>query len=219
MRHRITGVIDAEAEVVKPEDQSSLPRGPLTLERATALRERLVARDERALEELIALATPWLLGVAQRMLSDADEAEEVVLEAFRILWDRVGTLSEDQPGLMAWLLRIVRNRAIDRLRARKRHGLRIERAQRSGVLGDEHDDPVTPNEAAQPGWHVHESVHAALRDLPEDQRTAVQLAYFSGLTHSEIAAQLAIPVGTVKTRLRLAYGRLRQALAPLKDWV
>ena len=199
--------------------ESPAPRGPLTLERASALRERLVARDERALEELIALATPRLLGVAQGMLSDADEAEDVVLDAFRILWDRVDTLSDDQPGLMAWLLRIVRNRAIDRLRARRRHGLRIERAQRSGVLGGEYDEPVTPNEAAHPGWHVHESVHAALRDLPEDQRTAVQLAYFSGLTHSEIAAQLAIPMGTVKTRLRLAYGRLRHALAPLKDWV
>ena len=205
--------------MVDPADEGSARWGPLTLERASALRERLVARDERALEELIALATPWLLGVAQRMLSDPDEAEDVVLEAFRILWDRVDTLSEDQPGLMAWLLRIVRNRAIDRLRARRRHGLRVERAQRSGVLGDEYDEPVTPNEAASPGWHVHESVHAALRELPEDQRTAVQLAYFSGLTHSEIAAQLAIPMGTVKTRLRLAYGRLRQALAPLKEWV
>jgi len=205
--------------LVDPADEGPARWGPLTLERASALRERLVARDERALEELIALATPWLLGVAQRMLSDPDEAEDVVLEAFRILWDRVDTLSEDQPGLMAWLLRIVRNRAIDRLRARRRHGLRVERAQRSGVLGDEYEEPVTPNEAASPGWHVHESVHAALRDLPEDQRTAVQLAYFSGLTHSEIAAQLAIPMGTVKTRLRLAYGRLRQALAPLKEWV
>ena len=205
--------------MVDPADEGHARWGPLTLERASALRERLVARDERALEELIALATPWLLGVAQRMLSDPDEAEDVVLEAFRILWDRVDTLSEDQPGLMAWLLRIVRNRAIDRLRARRRHGLRVERAQRSGVLGDEYEEPVTPNEAASPGWHVHESVHAALRELPEDQRTAVQLAYFSGLTHSEIAAQLAIPMGTVKTRLRLAYGRLRQALAPLKEWV
>lgn len=199
--------------------ESPAPRGPLTLEKASALRERLVARDERALEELIALATPWLLGVAQGMLRDADEAEDVVLDAFRILWDRVDTLSVDQPGLLPWLLRIVRNRAIDRLRARKRHGLRIERAQQSGVLGGEYDEPITPNEAAHPGWHVHETVHAALRDLPEDQRTTVQLAYFNGLTHSEIAAQLAIPIGTVKTRLRLAYGRLRQALAPLKDWV
>lgn len=200
-------------------NESPAPRGPLTLERAAALRSRLVARDERALEELIMVATPWLLGVAQGMLSDRDEAEDVVLDAFRILWDRVDTLTDDQPGLMPWLLRIVRNRAIDRLRARRRHGLRLERARLSGVLGDDTVEATTPNEAANPGWKVHESVHAALRELPEDQRTAVQLAYFSGLTHSEIATQLAIPIGTVKTRLRLAYGRLRQALAPLKDFV
>lgn len=205
--------------MVDPADEGSARWGPLTLERASALRERLVARDERALEELIALATPWLLGVAQRMLSDPDEAEDVVLEAFRILWDRVDTLSEDQPGLMAWLLRIVRNRAIDRLRARRRHGLRVERAQRSGVLGDEYEEPVTPNEAASPGWHVHESVHAALAALPPEQREAVQLAYFRGLTHAEIARTLEIPMGTVKTRLRLAFDKLRVALAPIKDWV
>lgn len=199
--------------------QSPVSRGPLTLERASALRERLVARDERALEELINLATPWLLGVAQGMLNDQAEAEAVVLDAFRILWDRVGTLSDDQGGIMPWLMRIVRNRAIDRLRARRRQGLRVERAWQRGALGDDQVDPVTPNEAAMPGWHVHESVHAALRELPEDQRTAVNLAFFGGLTQSEIATQLGIPLGTVKTRLRLAYGRLRQALAPLKDWV
>jgi RNA polymerase sigma-70 factor (ECF subfamily) len=113
----------------------------------------------------------------------------------------------------------VRNRAIDRLRSRRRNGLRIERAQQLGALGDDRVEAPTLNEAAQPGWHVHESVHAALAALPEDQRIAVQLAYFSGLSHSEIASQLDIPVGTVKTRLRLAYGRLRQALASLKDWV
>jgi RNA polymerase sigma-70 factor (ECF subfamily) len=199
--------------------ESPAPRGPLTIERASALRERLVARDERALEELIRVATPWLLGAAQGVLRDTDDAEDVVLDAFRILWDRVDTLSEDQPGLMPWLLRIVRNRAIDRLRSRRRHGLRIERAQQHGALGDDRVEAPTLNEAAQPGWHVHESVHAALAALPEDQRIAVQLAYFSGLSHSEIASQLDIPVGTVKTRLRLAYGRLRPALASLKDWV
>ena len=75
------------------------------------------------------------------------------------------------------------------------------------------------NEAAQPGWHVHESVHAALASLPADQREAVRLAYFRGLTHSEIAAELAIPMGTVKTRLRLAFDKLRVSLGPIKDWV
>jgi len=68
-------------------------------------------------------------------------------------------------------------------------------------------------------WRVHAQVHAALDTLPPDQRTAVQLAYFEGLTHSEIAHRLALPLGTVKTRLRLAFGRLRTALAGLEDWV
>jgi RNA polymerase sigma-70 factor (ECF subfamily) len=78
---------------------------------------------------------------------------------------------------------------------------------------------VEPNEAARPGWHVHESVHAALAALPAEQREAVELAYFRGLTHTEIARMLEIPMGTVKTRLRLAMGKLRTALAPIKDWV
>ena len=161
MHATLAGLTDGGHDVTRTAGEFPAPRGPLTLEKASALRERLVARDERALEELIVLATPWLLSVAQRMLSDPDEAEDVVLDAFRILWDRVDTLSEEQPGLMPWLLRIVRNRAIDRLRARRRHGLRIDRARRSGVLGEDYDEPVTPNEAAQPGWQVHESVHAA----------------------------------------------------------
>lgn len=194
-----------------------IPR--LVLERGRSLRARLAARDERALMELIEHATPWLLGVAQGMLSDADEAEEVVFEAFRIAWERIATLPEDERGIMPWLLTIARNRAIDRLRARRRRTLRLERALVAGALGEDRAEAVTPNEAAQPGWHVHESVHAALGTLPPDQRTAVDLAFFEGLTHSEIADRLGIPMGTVKTRLRLAYGKLRDALAPLREWL
>jgi RNA polymerase sigma-70 factor (ECF subfamily) len=194
-------------------------RGALTLARVSSLRARLVARDERALAEVITIATPWLLGIAQAMLSDQDEAEEVVLESFRVLWDRVGTLDEAEPGLMAWLIRITRNRAIDRLRTRRRRAQRTELAHATGQLGDHAEPAREPDEAAQPGWHVHEAVHQALRDLPGDQRATIQLAYFEGLTHSEIAERLAIPMGTVKTRLRLAYGRLRTALKPLEDWV
>ena len=202
--------------MVKPEPA---PARPFSLQRETALRSRRAARDEQALVELIDQATPWLLGVAQGMLSDRDDAEEVVQEGFTSAWNHTGALGDEQEALMPWLLRITRNRAIDRLRRRTRGRARLARAQAQGALPEDTMAPVEPNEAARPGWHVHESVHAALRDLPEDQRIAVQLAYSSGLTHSEIAAQLAIPMGTVKTRLRLAYGRLRQALAPLKDWV
>ena len=179
------------------------------------MRARLASRDERALAELVELLSPWLLGIAQGMLRDPDEAEEVVLETFRIAWDRVPAPDEGPRGLIPWILRIARNRTVDRLRSR---GRRLGLVERLTV-----EEPVAaavePDEAGHPGWHVHASVHRALSDLPEEQRRVVRLAYFEGHTHSEIAARLEIPLGTVKTRLRLGLGRLRGALAPLKDWV
>jgi len=185
----------------------------------TSLRDRLVARDERALVELIETATPWLLGLVQGMLQDQDEAEEVVLETFRIAWDRVAALGDEHEALMPWLLRVARNRAIDRLRRRGRWGRKTARAEALGAIGPASAPFQEPDESAHPGWHVHESVHAALRALPEEQQQVVRLAYFGGRTHSEIAQELAIPMGTVKTRLRLAFDKLRVALAPIEDWV
>lgn len=182
------------------------------------LRARLAARDERALAELVDLLSPWLLGLTQAMLHDAAEAEEVVMETFRVAWEKVPPPGEGPRGLVPWLLQVARNRAIDRLRAR---GRRRRLAERLATGGDEATATTgaEPDEAALPGWHVHRAVHAALAALPPEQREAVRLAYFEGETHSRIAERLGIPIGTVKTRLRLAYGRLRQSLVSLKDWV
>lgn len=192
---------------------------PLTLERGTSFRARLIARDERALVELIDHATPWLLGMTQSLLHDADEAEEIVLDCFRQAWDQAERIPPEESALVPWLMRVARNRAIDRLRSRRRRLLRHERAHHVGALGDDSAGASLPDESALPGWHVHDSVHAALRELPDDQRSAVELAYFGGLTHSEIADRLAVPIGTVKSRLNRAYDRLRGALAHLKEWV
>jgi RNA polymerase sigma-70 factor (ECF subfamily) len=201
-------------------EDSPRPGGRLlSLEGERSLRERLLARDEQALVELIDVATPWLLGVTQSMLSDSDEAEEVVQEAFTIVWNRVDLFDANSSGLIPWLLRITRNRAIDRLRARRRQHQKATRLASLGALGELAVRPVEPDEAARPGWHVHESVHAALQALPEDQLAAVRLAYFEGYTQSEIAERLEIPLGTVKTRLRLAFDKLRGSLAPLKEWI
>jgi RNA polymerase sigma-70 factor (ECF subfamily) len=201
-----------------PSKEGRTGRETLTLETERSLRQRLVARDEQALVELIEIASPWLLGLTRSMLADSDEAEDVVLEVFAAAWDRIGRLGDEPGGLMPWLLRIARNRAIDRLRHRRRWQVKHARAETFdalpvGRVGGELD------EAARPGWHVHESVHAALGGLPAEQREAIRLAYFQGLTHSEIARQLGIPVGTVKTRLRLAFDKLRVSLASIKDWV
>jgi RNA polymerase sigma-70 factor, ECF subfamily len=193
-------------------------RAQIPTERELSLRARLAARDERALAELIELTTPWLLGVAQAMLQDADDAEDVVMDTFRVLWNTITPAADDTQGLMPLLLRMTRQRAIDRLRSRRRRvrlvsALTPLETERAAVPA------VEPNEAATPGWHVHAQVHAALASLPPDQRAAVSLAYFEGLAQSEIAVALGIPLGTVKTRIRLAFGRLRESLAPLKDWV
>ncbi len=192
--------------------------GLVGLARETSLRLRLMARDEQALVELVDLATPWLLGVAQAMLHDRDEAEDVVMETFRTVWESTTPTSEGHTGLMPYLLRVARHRSIDRLRWRQRR----ER-KHSAVAGSEWSRltvvPAEVDEAGRPGWQVHTQVHTALDQLPAEQQMVVQLAYFEGLTHSEIAAQLGIPLGTVKTRLRLAFTRLRTTLAGLKEWV
>jgi len=203
-----------------PNRRPADPPNPLRLvQRESSLMDRLIARDERALVELAELATPWLLGVAQAMLSDQDEAEEVVQEALTIAWRRVDLLDRESGRLMPWLFRVTRNRAIDRLRARRRRAEKTRLLQAFGGLGESRTAAVEPNEAALPGWHVHEAVHAALAELPADRREVVRLAYFEGLRQSEIAERLGIPLGTVKTRLRLAFDQLRTGLASIRDWV
>jgi RNA polymerase sigma-70 factor (ECF subfamily) len=197
-------------------ERGSSPR-LLDIGREISLRERLVARDEQALAELVDTAAPWLLNIAYAMLQDEDEAEEVVMETFRTIWQNVTAAGEGHAGLMPYLIRVTRHRAIDRLRSRRRQAHKLGALARH--TGDGAVPPIEPNEAAQPGWKVHAQVHSALEGLPAEQRAVVQLAYFKGLTQSEIAADLDIPLGTVKTRLRLALGRLRTALAGLRDWV
>jgi RNA polymerase sigma-70 factor (ECF subfamily) len=209
----------AAAEAGPSPAGGAAPGRTLTLEREASLQARLIARDERALVELVELATPWLLGITQGMLSDRDEAEEVVQEVFTIVWRRVDLFDRESGRLLPWLLRIARNRAIDRLRGRRRRSLKLRRMEAYEVGGTGVTPAVEPDESARPGWHVHDAVHRALATLPGDQRAVVDLAYFEGLTQSEIAERLGIPLGTVKTRLRLAFDKLRPALAGIREWV
>lgn len=190
----------------------------LSQEQERSLERRLKARDERALGELYDQIAPWVLGLTFRILQDEDEAEEVVGDVFVQVWRHIDQHDARRGPLVPWILSIARNRALDVLRRRRRWWRKTERiAEAQGTP----EDAVasTPHEAAVPGWPVHREVHAALAALPEEQRHVVLLSYFEGLSHREIARRLKQPLGTVKTRMRMAQQRLTERLKHLKDWL
>ena len=180
---------------------------------------RLKAREEDALRELYDLLAPWVLGLAYRILQDEAEAEEVVEDVFVRVWRQVHRHDPRRGPLVPWILSIARNRALDGLRRRRRWWRKAERWERARTAEGEDVTLPAPAEAAVPGWPLHREVHAALAALPEEQRRVVVLSYFEGLSHSEIARRLHQPLGTVKTRLRLAHQKLSDGLRHLKDWL
>ena len=181
---------------------------------------RLKARDESALAELYDTMAPWVLGLGTRILQDDGEAEEVLSDVFVQVRGRIHQHDPSRGPLVTWVLSMARNRALDTLRRRRRWWRKAERWGAVQRLEDNDAAPAPdPAEAGVPGWPVHKEVHAALAALPADQRRVVVLAYFEGLTHSEISRRTRQPLGTVKTRLRIAHGKLAEALKHVKDWL
>ena len=185
----------------------------LSQEEERSLIQRLKAREESALAELYDALAPWVFGLAGRILRDDAEAEEVLSDVFAQVWRSIHQHEAGRGPLVPWVLSIARNRALDALRRRHRWW---RKAERWGAAQRLEEDPAYD---AVPGWPVHREVHAALAALPEEQRRVVLLAYFEGLTHSEIARRTGQPLGTVKTRLRIAHGKLGEALKHVKDWM
>jgi RNA polymerase sigma-70 factor (ECF subfamily) len=188
----------------------------LSQEEERVLLVRLRAREEAALAELYDHLAPWVLGVAHRILHDADEAEEVLSDVFMQVWSRIHQHDARRGPLVPWVLSIARNRALDGLRRRGRWWRKAERSRETVEWDVVEPDPA---EASVPGWPVHRAVHQALAALPQEQRRVVLLAYFEGLSHVEIARRTGDPLGTVKTRLRLAQEKLTERLEHLKDWM
>lgn len=179
-----------------------------------ALIARVGKRDKRALELLYDKHSSVAMGLAVKMTGDPSVAEEIVQEAFWRVWKRAGTFDAGRGKFTAWLSGIVHNLAIDELRRRKS-------GANSSTL-DLEDDSVA--EIADEREDVAESVlqkltgdniRAALAILPALQRNVIELAYFDGLTHQEIADKLGEPIGTIHTRARLGIQKLREQLAPM----
>lgn len=163
------------------------------------LMARIARGDTEALSALYDRHSPHCMALATRILGERAEGEDVLQEVFVRVWEEPERYSPARGSVGAWLVSTVRSRAIDRLRRRGARERAAERASDS-----------TPRFAVAPG-RPSSTVAMAVQLLPVDQRQVIELAYFEGLTQTEIAERLGLPLGTVKSRLRLGMGKLREA--------
>lgn len=170
----------------------------------TSLLDRVARGDQLAVGELYDRHSNLLFGLLVRILSDRGEAEEVLQEVFVQAWTRAHTYDGSRGTPAGWLCGIARNRAIDRLRARTRGVRTLE-----GVTAP--SAPETPEALASTSERSRD-VHQALTSLPPEQRELIERAYFAGSTQSEMAMELGLPLGTVKTRVRAGLLTLRRLL-------
>jgi RNA polymerase sigma-70 factor (ECF subfamily) len=166
--------------------------------------------DKTALAGLYDQLGGPLYSLAHRMLGDAAEAQDLVQDIFLQLWRTAATYDTGRGSVFAWAATLTRNRAIDRIRMRRR---------RSEILSTAAPElqpaaPATDADSAVTLWFREKAaaVRAALAELPADQRTAIELAFFSGLTQQEIAERLGEPLGTIKARIRRGLLRLKDRL-------
>src|SRR5437867_1117059 len=197
----------------RPGAMATLPHSS-TSETDRSLLERIAGGDESALARLYDRYAGALYAVAGRIAGERSDAEEIVLDAFAQAWREAGRFRTERGSVIAWLTVICRSRALDLVRARGRRTRAVSGAAR---------EPGAPPAmgAGEPAHGVEvehgerrKVVAEALAALPDAQRRAIELAYYEGLSHAEIADRLGEPLGTVKTRVRLAMQRLRDALSP-----
>lgn len=170
------------------------------------LLERVAGGDEQALAALYDRMSALAYGLALRVLGSADAAEDVVQDAFLRIWHRADRYDAGRGAARPWVLRVVRNVAIDRLRTREARTRAETRSQSETALA-----PVQelPDEIAARSERSR-TLRRALEELPLEQQRALEIAYFEGLSHSEIAEREKMPLGTVKTRIRDGVLRLRE---------
>jgi len=176
-----------------------------------ALIQRISRGDETAVGELYDTTNGIVYSLALRVLGDISNAEEVVLDVYTQVWRQAATYDEGRGTPLAWLLTIARTRSVDRLRSGWQRRQRTEALETSDTTPVSAENPELATEIAERG----RLVRAALEDLNSDQRQAIELAYYSGLSHSEIAERLKEPLGTIKTRIRQGMIKLRERLGPI----
>src|SRR6266536_2569555 len=194
----------------KMPEQSSLPAAQAAELSDEALIRAIAARAVWAMEPLYQRYSRLLYSLAYRMVADHQVAEDLLQDSFIAVWRHAASYSPQIGAVQSWLVSIIHHRTIDYLRAtRRRIGLN------KVTLDDvEHDESVASPDVWDEAWLAVQAsqVREALTGLSQEQRSVIELAYFQGWTHSEIAEDLQLPLGTVKARMRLGLMHLKRIL-------
>jgi RNA polymerase sigma-70 factor (ECF subfamily) len=174
---------------------------------------RAAEGDQAALGELYDETSHLVYGLAWRILGDPIGAEEVSIDVYEQVWRQAAKYDSQRAAPLAWLLMLTRSRAIDHLRITRRRRQREESLDGAVSLPSHTADPEQDSMTAE----RCRMVQTALAGLKPEQREVIELAYFDGLSQSEIADHLHVPLGTVKTRIRLGMMKLREWLLPLQE--
>ncbi|MEQ8245588.1 sigma-70 family RNA polymerase sigma factor [Fulvivirga sp.] len=167
--------------------------------------QRLKARDKSALSYLYDNYSAAIYGAISRIINDEDVAEEVLQDAFMKYWDKIESYDASKGRLFTWMLNLARNLSIDKLRSKE-----IKKTQKTDDISNNVYNVESENLIHQNEESV--GVKDLMKNLREEERKIVEMVYFKGYTQSEIADETGIPLGTVKTRLRMALKNLRSVL-------
>ena len=182
------------------------------LEAEIALLRRVAQGDRRSFEELYDRFSGVLFSTAHRVLNNQEAAEDVLQDAFIQIWEKAPLYDPSRGKPMTWAVTLTRNKAIDRLRSTvRRHRLQDD-VQREAETFEQFDDRSAFDAVAL--GESSKLVREAIRKLSRDQREAIELAFFSSMTQTEIAAHLNEPLGTVKARIRRGLMKLRELIGP-----
>lgn len=175
---------------------------------------RVVARDDAALAVLYDRHSPLVYKLVVAVVGGSADAEEVAADVFVQLWEQADRFDSDRASVRGWLAMIARSRALDHVRTRARRSQAAVRAAEQNPEGVAVEvSGVEPTDRRSQLGRIREFLSEALGDLSADQRRAIELAYFGGLSQSEIAERLGEPLGTIKTRIRDGMARLRERVA------
>lgn len=178
-----------------------------------ALIKRVADGDQYALNNLYDSTNRLVFGLVLRILNDRSTAEEVMLDVYTQVWRQAALYDRGRGAPLAWIVTIARSRAIDRLRSGR---LEQQSKESLDAVGEIKATSISPEESTFSSERQR-VIRSALAGLSPEQREVIELAYYSGLSHTEIAEKLGQPLGTVKTRTRLGMMKLRETLRPFME--